>query len=210
MIDVTLGLFITPNALHFRISGINCFSIPSRLAIRFRLSCFMKATKAKCTWVNVMETLVTEEVERQFRKFSTRQQSFIAMDAVTTYALNRLKPLYANSQKGYEWQAQRAREEFGSNIEMAVRQGIAAVERDPLRASEPIRVKADDQAGQALQAMKKILQRKDLDWDNLPDVLEEALNGASNGEITWQPRKANSATRRRLDWTRGGEIRSRP
>lgn len=168
----------------------------------------MKATKAKCTWVNVMETLVMEEVERQFRKFSSRQQSFIAPDAVTTYALNRLKPLYANSQKGYECQEQKAREEFGSNIEMAVRQGIAAVERDPLRSSQPIRVKADNQADQALKAMQKILQRKDLDWDNLPDVLEQALNGASNGEITWQPRNANSSAHRHLDWTMGG-MRSR-
>lgn len=157
-----------------------------------------------------METLVLEEVERQFRKFSTRQQSFIAPDAVTTYALNRLKPLYANSQKGYECQTQRAREEFGSNIEMAVRQGIAAVERDPLRSSKPIQTRADNQADQALQAMQKILQRKDLDWDNLPDILEEALNGASNGEITWQPRNGNSSTaQQRLDWTRGGGLRSR-
>lgn len=156
-----------------------------------------------------METLVLEEVERQFRKFSARQQSFIASDAVTTYALNRLKPLYANSQKGYECQEQRAREEFGSNIEMAVRQGIAAVERDPLRSSKPIPVKADSQADQALQTMQKILQRKDLDWDNLPDVLEEALDGASNGEVTWQPRNSNSSSAHRyLDWTQGG-MRSR-
>lgn len=150
-----------------------------------------------------METLVIEEVERQFRKFSPRQLSFIAPDAVTTYALNRLEPLYANSQKGYECQEQRARAEFGTNIEMAVRQGIAAVERDPLRSSQPIQVKADEQSAQALKAMQHILQRSDLDWENLPDVLEEALNGASNGEPTWQSRSTKANSRHSIDWTRG-------
>jgi len=160
-----------------------------------------------------METLVIEEVERQFRKFSSRQQSFIAPDAVTTYALNRLEPLYANSQKGYECQMQRAQAEFGGNIEMAVRQGIAAVERDPLRASQPIQAKPDSEADQALRAMRRLLQRSDLDWENLPDVLEEALNGASNGEPTWQPRQTNSPAQRQpahrlSDWTTG-RVRSR-
>lgn len=168
----------------------------------------MKAKKAQCTWVNVMETLVIEEVERQFRKFSPRQLSFIAPDAVTTYALNRLKPLYANSQKGYECQTQRAQNEFGTNIEMAVRQGIAAVERDPLRSSKPIQVKTDEQADKALKAMQHILQRNDLDWENLPEILEDALNGASNGEPTWQSRTIKPSSRNGIDWTRG-RLRSR-
>jgi hypothetical protein len=161
----------------------------------------MKAAKAQCNWVNVMESLVVEEVELQFRQFSPRQQSFISPDAVTTYALNRLQPLYANSTKGYECQSQLAREKLSKAIATAVRQGIAAVERDPLRASQPLLLSLNEKAERALQAMQHILQRNDLDWDNLPDVLEAALNSASNGDKNWQLRSAKRPSPPGLDWT---------
>lgn len=156
-----------------------------------------------------MESLVVEEVERQLQKVALRQKSFIAPDAVATYALNRLKPLYANSIRGYECQEQLARREFGSTIELAVRQGIAAVERDPLRMAQPLDLQEDGKAEQALRAMKRILQRQDLDWENLPDVLEEALNGASHGQPTWRPREASPLANPSLHRTHG-RLRSRP
>lgn len=170
----------------------------------------MKTANAKghCHWVNVMESLVVAEVELQFRQFSPRQQSFISLDAVTTYALNRLQPLYANSTKGYDCQTQLARAKLGRTIATAVRQGIAAVERDPLRASQPLQLSLDEKADRALKAMQHILQRNDLDWDNLPDVLEAALNSASNGSKNWQPRSAKPPSPPGLDWTHG-RLRSR-
>jgi hypothetical protein len=169
----------------------------------------MKPVSVQRSWFNVMESLVAEEVERQFHRFSPKQLGFISPDAVTTYALNRLKPLYANSAKGYELQEQRARQEFGSNIEMAVRQGIAAVERDPLRSSHPLQVERDPKAQQALRAMKLILQRSDLDWDNLPDILEQALNDASQGKCNWRPRASIQPGDRQRDYWTTGRLRSR-
>ncbi len=167
----------------------------------------MKKILAKRAWTNVMEPLVAEEIERQLGSLSSRKASFLKPEEVMTYALNRLSPLYANSARGVEFQEGRARQEFAEPIRVAVRQGIAAVERDPLRHSTPIEIPGDENAQRALRVLQSILQNPTLDWDNLPAAVEAALNDASQGKASWRPRASSARPAGNFDLNTG-RIRS--
>ena len=92
---------------------------------------------------NVMEILVAEEVDRQLRRCPSTLLDYVKAVEVETYALNRLPPLYAASHEGLEFQKDRARRDYGTKIQTAVRQALMAVQQDPLRRSTPL-VSEDD------------------------------------------------------------------
>lgn len=85
-----------------------------------------------------MEDLVAEEVRSQMSLLSPRLTQYIQRSEVETYALNRLPTLYASSHEGWVHQNKRARSEYLIKIKTAVRQALAAVQRDPLRSSTPL------------------------------------------------------------------------
>ena len=106
-------------------------------------------TKSAQTQQNAMELLVAEEIDSQICTYSTKLSQYINRTEVATYALNRLPPLYASSQEGLCWQQKRARKELKNQIQLAVKQGFAAVQRDPLRRSTPL---IDSDRGKAQDA----------------------------------------------------------
>ncbi|WP_233258409.1 late competence development ComFB family protein [[Phormidium] sp. ETS-05] len=83
-----------------------------------------------------MEKLVAAEARRQVRSLPPKLIASINVEQVieqaTAYALNRLPGLYATSERGWNFQQQKAKEKYGIEIVAAVRQGLAAVQRDPL------------------------------------------------------------------------------
>ncbi len=85
-----------------------------------------------------MEDLVAEEVRGQLASLSPRLTQYIKRFEVETYALNRLPTLYASSREGWRHQQKRARKELQGIVKTAVRQAIAAVQRDLLRSSTPL------------------------------------------------------------------------
>lgn len=102
---------------------------------------FMKKlqTNRVLLYSNAMEPLVVEEVERQLEYLPPKLVEYLNPAQVVAYALNRLPALYATSEEGWHRQQQRAREQFGNQLVVAVRQGLAAVQRDPLRAATPLK-----------------------------------------------------------------------
>lgn len=88
---------------------------------------------------NVMERLVAEEVQQQLQQLPPKLVKYLNPVQVIAYALNRLPALYATSERGWHLQQQRAAEQFGHQIVTAVRQGLAAVQRDPLRVATPLK-----------------------------------------------------------------------
>lgn len=96
------------------------------------------ALKRSKKYYNVMEDLVSEEVRGQLASLSPKLTQYIKQFEVETYALNRLPTLYASSREGWMHQQKRARKEFQGTIKTAVRQAIAAVQRDLLRSSTPL------------------------------------------------------------------------
>lgn len=104
------------------------------------------------SYVNVMELLVAEEVDRHLQELPPRIAKYVKRVEVETYALNRLPSLYASSEKGWQHQYEKARKEFRNQIRAAVRQALAAVQVDPIRLSEPLKMSDQVEAQAALQA----------------------------------------------------------
>ena len=130
---------------------------------------------------NVMEFLVAEEVERQLNALSPKLAMYIRCLEVQTYALNRLPSLYASSERGWQYQRQKAEVKFQQNIITGVRQAFSAVQTDPLRRSKPLSPEAPN-AGQesseseaALQALRDLLQQSDLSWTGVVEKVKNLL-----------------------------------
>ena len=150
------------------------------------------------TYRNVMEALVLEEVEKQYQGLPPKVAAYVNRAEVIAFALNRLPPLYATSEKGWEQQRTKAYKDMHNQIVTAVRQAIAAVQRDPLRATTPLKVQEEQESQMALQGLRELLRREELSWRNLVEVVESALVRTARGEITW--RKRNSAAAQRSEW----------
>lgn len=120
-------------------------------------------------YINVMELLVAEEVEQQLRQLPTRVLKYVKPIEVETYALNRLPSLYAASEKGWQSQYQKAKQELVKDIRGAVRQAIAAVQVDPLRASRPLAPRPSAPSANAvlLEQFRAALGQPHLTWDSL-------------------------------------------
>lgn len=102
---------------------------------------------------NAIEPIVIQEVEQQLQKLSPKIAQYINSAQIVAYALNRLPALYATSKEGWNAQQLRAKKQMKEQIVTAVRQGLAAVQRDPLKISTPLlveevktEVKAEDEA----------------------------------------------------------------
>ena len=131
---------------------------------------------------NVMEHLVAEEVERQRQQLTPKVARYITPLEVIAYALNRLPALYATSQTGWERQIQRGKQEFGPQIAAAVRQGIAAIQQDPLRLVHPLDASDSVSAQTALQELKVLFRYENLSWDNLVSIVKAALIQTAKAE----------------------------
>ncbi|MDX2097185.1 MAG: late competence development ComFB family protein [Leptolyngbyaceae cyanobacterium bins.59] len=155
-------------------------------------------TERTTTYRNVMESLVAEEVDRQFQQIPPRLARYLSKEEVTAFALNRLPALYATSEKGWRQQVIRGRRDCGTQIATAVRQALVAVQRDPLRMESPLPPAEDNDAHSALRDLRTILKREELTWKDLVDAVEQALVQTARGQVTWQ--KRNSAPVNRNAW----------
>ncbi len=158
---------------------------------------------------NIMDLLVKEEIERQVKCYPATLIKYINKVEVATYALNRLPALYASSQKGKNKQKIIGKKKFKQQITIAVRQGLAAVQRDPLRVSTPLISEADTEyqtACTALQDLQNLLEERNLldhqklSWDNLVNVIQGALNETTWVGISEQPKPKNKFTTQANDW----------
>ncbi|WP_071191111.1 late competence development ComFB family protein [Trichormus sp. NMC-1] len=146
---------------------------------------------------NVMEMLVVEEVEKQIQCLPMKTAKYIKASEVVAYALNRLPCLYATSKRGWQRQWHHGKTELYQKISTSVRQGIAAVQRDPLRINDPLNFLEDQAAQTALEGLKVLLQREDISWDNLNNVVEQTLLNTQQGNITWRNGRSDNQT---FDW----------
>ena len=89
---------------------------------------------------NVLEPLVTEEVQRQLENLSPELVSYINPDQAIAYALNRLPALYATSEEGWNRQQQKAKTELAQQIALAAKSALKAVYQNPLKPSTPLSV----------------------------------------------------------------------
>lgn len=78
--------------------------------------------RKKC--VNVMEKLVQEAIVEEISRRGLADEDLPDVGDVAGYALNRLPPLYATTQEGFEHQVNKAREHSRDDIQQKVREGI--------------------------------------------------------------------------------------
>ena len=125
------------------------------------------SSSANGSYTNVMERLVAKEVARQRAKLPEKLRAYIKSVEVETYALNRLPALYASSKKGWQIQYEKAGEAYAKDIYKAVRQGIAAVQVDPIRASQPLSIRQNDESEAVLITLRNLLNQPKLSWDDV-------------------------------------------
>ncbi len=145
---------------------------------------------------NAMEYLVAEEVQQQLKLVPPKLAEYLEghnLVEVIAYALNRLPALYATSEEGWEQQKLKGKRDFNEQIVVAVRQAIAAVNKDPLRVSNPLKLTEENEYESIFLRLKSLLQREDISWANLVDVIEETLLLTVQGKITWRRTKQNNS-----------------
>ena len=147
----------------------------------------VKKSKIAQTKQNVMEELVAEAIEKQISNYPRNLTQYINKIEVATYALNRLPPLYASSKEGLRRQKLRGQAEFREQIHAAVRQGFAAVQRDPLRFSTPLmpvqNIEFED-AKHALEELADLMPQKEVSWRNLVELVKQLVGQAAKRELT--------------------------
>lgn len=140
------------------------------------------------TYENVMELLVQEELDRQLKQCPDALVQYMNKVEVATFALNRLPALYASCEKGKNMQKVIALKQHREEIKKAVRQALAAVQRDPLRVSTPLVAANDEEYLAATTALKNLqslleeenlLDYQELTWDSLVHVVRHALTKAA-------------------------------
>ncbi|MFZ4640150.1 MAG: late competence development ComFB family protein [Nodosilinea sp.] len=144
-------------------------------------------------YINVMEILVAEEVEAQMQTLPPRVLRYLKAMEVETYALNRLPALYASSEKGWEYQYEKAKRELRNQIKTAVRQAVAAVQVDPLRSCEPLQLNQEDPAQGVLNSLRELLRQPDLSWDGLINRIKTMVSFPT-GETQFPSRADQSLT----------------
>lgn len=147
-------------------------------------------------YTNVMETLVIKEVEQQLSQLSPRLRDYVKADEVETFALNRLPALYASSEKGWQCQYEKAAKTHGKAVADAVRQGIAAVQVDPIRTSQPLSVLQNQESETILNSLRSLLHRPNLSW-------EEVLSHCQRAFLPWSQREQSVASASRRPGTYG-------
>lgn len=139
------------------------------------------------THQNIMELLVRQEIDRQLHNYPSRLKPYINKVEVATFALNRLPALYASNETGKHHQLELGKK-YHQEIVKAVRQGLIAVERDPLRKSTPITNELQSKCEEAEKALQKLeqflIQRhvplySGLSWRNLSMTIYRACKEVS-------------------------------
>jgi len=148
----------------------------------------MSALQSTRIYRNAMEPLVIEEVDHQLKQLPSKMAQYMNRTDVIAYALNRLPPLYATSEQGWHQQNTKANRELREKIRLAVRQALAAVQRDPIRSVAPLQLEESKDAYEALNGLKELLRFSDLSWQNVVERVEQVLIKTARGEISWRKR----------------------
>ncbi len=125
---------------------------------------------------NILEKLVASIATRQMARLSAELAERIPMEEVVAYTLNRLPPMYATSNRGYEALHVRAKAELASQIIATMRDGLMKVGQTPYQATPSLPFdKYIHEQDLALVELQQILGRDDITWHNVADIVAEVL-----------------------------------
>lgn len=133
------------------------------------------------TYLNAMEILVEEEVERRIAQLPEAHRAYLNRMEIIAYALNQLPALYATGEKGLTYQLQQGRTQHAAKIQQAVQQSLSAVLRDPILNYEPLRLQASAGMRDVLKRIRSLLHNEQIDWETLPEILEALVRNTPRG-----------------------------
>jgi hypothetical protein len=134
------------------------------------------------TYLNAMEILVEEEVERRIAQLPEAHRAYLNRMEIIAYALNQLPALYATGEKGLTYQLQQGRTQHAAKIQQAVQQSLSAVLRDPILNYEPLRLQASAGMRDVLKRIRTLLHNEQIDWETLPEILEALVRNTPRGD----------------------------
>jgi Late competence development protein ComFB len=125
---------------------------------------------------NILEKLVASIAVRQMARLSSELAERIPMEEVVAYTLNRLPPMYATSNRGYNALHAKAKVELSSQIISTMRDGLMKVGQTPYQAIPSLPFdKFRHEQDLALLEVQQLLNRDDITWHNVVDVVTQAL-----------------------------------
>ncbi len=132
------------------------------------------------TYKNAMELLVKEELGKIIPTLALDIAKEINTIEVSTYALNRLPPLYASSEEGLNRQKERGKEEFGAEIEAVVKRALEIVEERPVRFSTPLQEAVNLDLEQSKEALQELanwlwLSHREVSWQDIVKLVKEII-----------------------------------
>ena len=136
---------------------------------------------------NILETLVSAIIERRVQRLDETSQKRINIDEVAAYVLNRLPPMYATSRRGLQSLRQRVKSEMTNQIISIVKEALAKVSQDPERALSPLPFERFNlELEDTLVQLRELLQRDDITWRNIAEVVEECLRMPRSDYPNWR------------------------
>ncbi|AFY71389.1 Late competence development protein ComFB [Thalassoporum mexicanum PCC 7367] len=134
-------------------------------------------SRAYLGYCNVLERLVLTLAELQISRLAPEIRDRIDAAEVTAFTLNRLPPMYATSSRGLQQLHQRVKAEFASSINRTLYHAITVIVDSPHRFTTPLPYdKFDQEQSEAIDQLKLILNRPDLNPKNIAHVVEEVLD----------------------------------
>jgi Late competence development protein ComFB len=125
---------------------------------------------------NILEKLVASIAVRQMARLSPELAERIPMEEVVAYTLNRLPPMYATSNRGFTALHARAKVELSSQIISTMREGLMKVGQTPYQSTPSLPFdKFRHEQDMALLELQQLLNRDDITWNNVADIVAQAL-----------------------------------
>jgi hypothetical protein len=138
---------------------------------------------------NVLEKLVLSLAYHQIQKLHPAITNIVDLGEVTAYVLNRLPPMYATSENGFKQLRLRAREVHGKEVVAAIKEAIDVCVNLPKSTKTPLPLaRFEAELEESLEQVCWILKRDDINWRNVPFIVEECLQKVVNNEIEWRKR----------------------
>lgn len=136
---------------------------------------------------NILETIVSAIIERRIQRLDETIQKKINVDEVAAYVLNRLLPMYATSRRGLQSLRQRVKSEMTNQIINIVKEALTKVSQSPERALSPLPFERFNlELEDTVVQLRKLLQRDDITWRNVTEVVEECLSIPRSDYPIWR------------------------
>jgi len=123
---------------------------------------------------NVLEDIVVSEAIAQMEAMG--QRGISNLSEIAAYALNRLPPMYASTDRGWLQQLKRCQGELHQRIQSTVSQAIAGAKYDPLKQVAPLPEENIETPAHALAKLQKLLGKPNLTWQNMAQVVADTLD----------------------------------